>query len=195
MDIDDIAARLDEFNITFRHLKDDYEDFDDEIVTIPRMTAEEYDDFLARRRVTEFGGALARFHDFLVPDVLNSYASGTDEERQQLLTVFSNRSFAQTALWPLLKDYQWRLQKSPVGEHANILRTLLLLAILAEDYLDQPETAMILTRAWREAEFAGLEPKSFFQEAAELAGRRAVLHGRSARDFLANFEPYQFGAS
>lgn len=195
MQIDEIAARLDEFNTTFKHIKDDYEDFDDEIVAIPRMSHAEYQDFLARRAATEFGGALARFHDFLVLQLLNSYASGTDEERQQILTAFSNRPFAQNALWPLLKDYQWRLQKSPAGEQADVLRTLLLLAILGEDYLDQPETAMILTNAWREAEHAGLEPTSFFKEAAALAGRLAVLHGRSARDFLANFEPYQFGAS
>jgi hypothetical protein len=53
---------------------------------------------------------------------------------------------------------------------------------------------MILTSAWREAEFAGLNPKQFFVEVAALAGQQEVIHGRSPSKYLANFEPYDYGS-
>lgn len=194
MNIDEIAQRLAEFDEIFKQLEDDYEDFDDEIVSIPDMSLAEYRAFLSKRAATPYGRVLSEFHDFVVPWVTDAYVRGSAEQRQRILDETASRRFALIKLLSLLRDYRWRLHKVSPDMRASMIRTLLLLAVLAEEYLDQPDTATILTSAWREAEFEGLDPKQFFQEAAALAGQRKVLHGRSASEFLSNFEPYDYGA-
>lgn len=82
----------------------------------------------------------------------------------------------------------WR--SPPTKTAPSLLRAFLLLASLTEQYLDQVETAMLLSNAWWEATRRGLDPSPFFKEAAALAGTRPVLHGQSAREFLEGFEPY-----
>lgn len=193
VNIDDIAQRLAEFDEILKHLEDDYEDFDDEIVSIPDMSPSEYRAFLSKRAATPYGRVVSEFHDFLVPGVIDAYVRGNADQRQRILDEISSRCFALIKLLSLLRDYRWRLQKVSPEMRPSMIRTLLLLAVLAEEYLDQPDTAMILTSAWRDAEFDGLDPKQFFNEAAALAGHRKVLHGRSASEFLANFEPYDYG--
>ena len=191
----EFAARLGEFNATFAELKDDEEDFEDEIAQIPEMTSASYDEFRARRSATPYGRAVTELHDFVVPAVLEAYVQSEPADRERILDAIASRPFALIVLWSILRDYQSRFQKAAAVLRPGMLRTLLLLAVLVEPYLDEPDTAMILSHVWHEAAYDGLKPEEYFREAAAVAGQRPILHGRSARDFLERFEPYDFGAA
>jgi hypothetical protein len=189
----EIAARFAEFDATFAHLKDDKEDFEDELAFVPEMTSEWYDDFRARRSATPYGRAVKELHDFVVPEVLEAYVRTETAGRERILDAIASRPFALIVLWSVLKDYQFRFQKAAAVLKPDLLRTLLRLAVLVEPYLDEPDTAMILSHAWHEAVHEGLDPVEYFTEAAGIAGVRPILHGRSARNFLESFVPYDFG--
>jgi hypothetical protein len=189
VDLTHLGKRLDEFNELFKRIDDDDEDFDEELTSVPRMSPSAYHEFLARRAMTPYGRALSELHGFLVPTVLDAYVHGSEDERQAILDALAQRRFARISVWSLLSEYRWRLQKSPPETRPAVLRTLLLLAVLAEKFLDEPDTATILRSAWREAEFSGLDAAQFFREAAEVAGRREVIYGRSASQILREFVP------
>jgi hypothetical protein len=189
----EIADRFGEFDAVFAQLKNDKEDFEDDIALVPEMTSAAYDEFRARRSTTPYGRAVRELHDFVVPGLLEAYVRSDPAERERILAAIASRPFALIALWSLLKDYQYRFQKAPTVLKPDLLRTLLRLAVLVEPYLDEPDTAMILSHAWHEAVHEGLDPVEYFRDAAAAAGRRPILHGRSARDFLESFEPYDFG--
>jgi hypothetical protein len=189
----EIATRFGEFDDTFAHLKNDKEDFEDEIPSVPEMTSAAYDGFRARRSATPYGRAVKELHDFVVPGVLEAYVRSDPADRERILDAIASRPFALIVLWSVLREYQYRFQKAAAVPRPDLLRTLLLLAVLVEPYLDEPDTAMILSHVWHEAVAEGLDPVEYFKEAAALAGRRPILHGRSAREFLESFQPYDFG--
>lgn len=193
MDLEEIKKRAGEFDEVFRDLEDDYEDFDEELADAPNMDRPTYLAFLAKRAATPYGRAMASFHEFIVRGVLDVYARADADDRQRILDVLASHPFALTRLFSLLREYRLRLEKSPAEEIEPLLRTLLVMAVLMEEYLEQVDVGIILSSAWRIAEIEGLDPRRYFDDAAELAGRRAILHGRSALEYLRTFQPMTFG--
>jgi hypothetical protein len=82
---------------------------------IATMSAAEYQNFLSRRAVTEYGQVFKSFHAFVVSNLLDIYTRSTNQERQQILEEVAHRPFALNALWSLLEEYRWRLQNLPLG--------------------------------------------------------------------------------
>jgi hypothetical protein len=195
VDIKDIECRVAEFDELFSRIEDDGEDFDDELAAIPRMDPSRYLAFLTERAKTPYGQAFAQFREFVAARLLDAFARMSDDDRRAVLDLFSSYDVARIALWSLLDEYRWRFQKSPPQEKSAVLRHLLLIAVLTEEYLEEVETAMILTSVWGYAEECELDPGSFFKEAAEVAGRRKLSHGQSAYEILRDFEPYDYGGS
>ncbi|WP_437275943.1 hypothetical protein WME90_32470 [Sorangium sp. So ce375] len=195
MDVQDIAKRICEFDERFAHLEDDREDFEEDLADVDGMDRSTYLDFLARRGATPFGRLLSEFRNFVIPGVLDAYAQGSDHERRAIREIFAQRRRATLELWSLLDERAWLLSKSPAQEKPGLLRTLLLLGVLAERYLDDYQTAMILTSAWRNVENDGLDPKRFFDDVAKMAGQDKLEHGRSASELLRDFEPYIYDQS
>ncbi len=193
MDLEEIEKRVAELDTLFGRVEDDSEDFDDDLAAVPTMDLSAYLAFLVKRARTPYGRAFSKLRELVVPALLDAYLRMSDDDRRAVLDLFSNHSFALIALWSLLDEVRWRLQKAPPHERPAVLRNLLLIAVLAEEYLDQVDTAMILTSAWGAAEDSGLDPAPFFKAAADVAGQRELSHGESARQILRDFEPYDYG--
>ncbi|HEU4321861.1 MAG TPA: hypothetical protein VFS21_01815 [Roseiflexaceae bacterium] len=194
MNVKDIESHISDFNSLFQHEKHDDEDFDEVLTTIPQISLHDCHAFLAKRDATPYGQIVARFRAFVVPGLVDAYLRMSAEERRTVLDLFAQHFFARLALWSLLGEYRWRLQKAPLEEKPGILRTLLLIAVLAERYLDEVDTTVILTAAWGDAEQHGLDPDRFFKQAAAVAGQRPLTHSQTAQQLLQNFEPYDYGS-
>ncbi|GAB4193689.1 MAG: hypothetical protein OHK0022_08850 [Roseiflexaceae bacterium] len=164
------------------------------LTTVPQMSLSEYHAFLAERDATPYGQLLAQFRAFVVPGLLDAYLRMSADERRVVLDLFARHFSARLALWSLLSEFRWRLQKAPVEEKPGLLHTLLLLAVLAERYLDEVDTTVILTAAWGDAEQHGLDPDRLFKQVAAVAGQRELTHGQTAQQILQNFEPYDYGS-
>jgi hypothetical protein len=188
-----LQRSLEDFSRRFDETPDDFEDFDAEIVKVPDMNLASYERFLGRRAGTTYGRLFSEFRDFATGALLEELAHESAADGKGLVATIAEYPQCRTALWRLMDEYRWRLQKASTAAAPDLLRTLLRLAILDEDDLDEVETANILTAAWGDAEDAGLAPATFFAEAAELAGTRQLTHGQSAREILREFEPLDYG--
>lgn len=184
MTLESMAKRASEFDDFFERVKDDEGAFDDEAAEVHNMDRATYEAFLAKRSKTEYGRVFAEFRDFVLSTVLDAYVRGDAGERQAIRRMFAERRFALITVWSLLDEYKHRALKAPPQEVPATLRTLLLLAVLAEEYLPAVETSFILSAAWRVTEHHGLAPAQFFREAADLAGE-------ASREVLLEFEPYE----
>jgi hypothetical protein len=193
MNVQEIESRMIELETLFRGIEDDSEDFDDKLMTVHQMSLSNYLVFLAERSKTPYGQVFCRLREFLIPTLLDSYLRMNAEDRWAVLDLFRTHNFVLIALWSLLSEYRWRLQKSPAHEKPAVLQTGLLIAVLAEEYMDHVETTMILTSIWGDIEQTGLDPDPFFKTASDVAGRRKLTHGLSAQEILRDFEPYDYG--
>jgi hypothetical protein len=70
-----LKQRIAKFERTFEHLEDDFEDFDDDVVRVPNMTAARYEKFLDRRAATPFGKVFAEFRSFAIESLIKGYVS------------------------------------------------------------------------------------------------------------------------
>lgn len=190
---DDLASRLDALEAALEAAPDDFEDFDEELTTVPNMDQAQHHRFLDRRAQTDYGRLVAELRALLIPGVTASLADLTAPERAALVALIDRRPNVLMAIWDLIQEHRWRHQKAPPAERAALLRTLLRLVVLGERYADGVPTAMILSSAWGDAEDAGLDPAAFFAEAGALAGTKPLASGGSARTCLCDFEPYDYG--
>ena len=148
---EDIAT----FHRSFGAIADDFEDFEPEIANLLDLSQAEYDDFLDHRAATEYGQLFARFRHFALTELIPAYVSGSVSDRAGILEAMGENFRARLELWSLIGEYRWRLQKARSGEHEELLRTLLKLAVLDERDLDQVATAHILTSVWGDAQDTG----------------------------------------
>jgi hypothetical protein len=190
--VPDIDIRLDELDAELRATMDDDDDFDDERAAVPRMDRATYEAFLATRAVTPYGQLLSRLRRLLVPGLLEAYRNASEGERTSILELFAVRRFVHNAIWRLVDQDAWRLQKAESCDRLALARQVLQLALLT-DYLGEVEPGNTLTGVWSDLEAAGIDPRLVFLEAAALASDRPLSRGISARDVLRDFEPYDYG--
>ena len=193
MNPESILSSLNHFNDLFQQNEDDREVFDDEMASIPNMDAAAYLTFLERRAQTRYGRVFAEFRSFVVSGLCRAYLNMDIDERDTVLGLIGSRRVVKIGLWKLLDEYRWRFSKSSREEKINLFQTVLLIAVLVEDYLDDVETTRILTSVWGAAEESGLDPVPYFKSAALVAGRRKLTHGQTASEVLREFEPYDYG--
>jgi hypothetical protein len=187
-----IATALQELDAALLATPDDAEDFDDELADVPQMDRATYDALLGRRAMTPFGQLLGRVRQLLVPGLIDSYRDAHADDRERILALLRRYRFVQIALWSLIEDDAWRLQKAEPPAKKAIARQALRLAVLTDE-VGFVEPGRILTGIWSDLEEACLDPRAIFLEAADLASPRALSHGRSARAVLTDFEPYDYG--
>lgn len=183
-----IAPRAAELDQRFQSVKNDREDFDEGLSEVHAMDRPAYLAFLARRGATPYGRLFSELRDLVLPGVLDAYSRGDDQERQAILEVLEEHPFVTLKIWSLLDEQAWLFAKTPAAEKPAALPRLLLLAVLIPEYLDEVDTARILGGIWRDAEANGLDPRRFFDEAANLASPVKLEHGRSAQELLRDFE-------
>ena len=188
----DMDEALDQFDAALVATPDDDEDFGDELVLVSEMDLATYEAFLAKRAATPYGKLMVRLRHLLVPTLIDAYRSARDDERERVLAVFARHRFVQIAIWALIIEDTWRLQKAFIPDKLRLARQVLQLAVLTDD-LGLVEPGRILTGVWSGLDAAGIDPRQVFLEAADLASDRPLPHGPSARDVLREFEPFDYG--
>lgn len=187
--VEQLDLVLSQVDFSLASVEDDRDDFDEEYCKLQagEYSPEQYRDLLARRARTRFGQLWSNYRKAML-DLAGLYLSAQEQNRRWIRRVVSEKNRVRFYVAELVEE-QVRLVSST--DDAGLFKKVLASVSMADPGADLAYSLQfVLTPAFHQAREAGIDVRAVFYEIGLLSStepREPV--GKSASEFLANFEP------